>query len=553
MIPRIGSRGMSFKGAALYYLHDKDAMTAERVAWTRTENLGTDDPDIAIGWMISTAKDAPHLKRQAGIGRASVTTDKPVWTLSLSWHPEQRPDREHMEASMKAALATLGLEKHQALLIEHNDEAHPHVHAIVNLIHPETGMVAPLKFSKEKLSKWAESYEREHGRIYCEQRVENNEKRRAAELEKAGEYPRYKDPEIELKALITRLYHQADSGKAFAAALSEHGFSLAQGKRIVLLAPDGSMHSVSRQIEGVKAKDIRAKLADLELPDVEEARERQERESAGNRERRQGGPDERQAEPEASATTEAPAKGKEQGGPDERQAEPEASATTEAPAKGKEQAGPIIIDRDRQAQDWQDKLEQAAIAYAETEKRTAELERRQAGQERIAAAKINQAQARHHAELARHYSSNQKAREKLETTLEAQHGSRERRLRQDIAALQSALRNSGFGRRLWWTITGQLERCRQEIEGKRLSLQNIEWRKLEARDALDKELKQRGTVIRERQAAERNEIERQYPARHRGPDAFDKILEREMRAIEQRELDRERNPGRQRDGPELEL
>ena len=52
-----------------------------------------------------------------------------------------------------------------------------HVHIVVNTVHPETGMTAPLKFTKLELSKWAEAYEREHG-IHCEERIRNNEERR---------------------------------------------------------------------------------------------------------------------------------------------------------------------------------------------------------------------------------------------------------------------------------------------------------------------------------------------------------------------------------------
>jgi hypothetical protein len=53
MVPAITEGGRSFKGAALYYLHDKrkpgeaERLTSERVAWTHTLNLATDDPDRA--------------------------------------------------------------------------------------------------------------------------------------------------------------------------------------------------------------------------------------------------------------------------------------------------------------------------------------------------------------------------------------------------------------------------------------------------------------------------------------------------------------------------
>lgn len=39
MVPYITDRGHSFKGAGLYYLHDKGEQTNERVAWTHTVNL----------------------------------------------------------------------------------------------------------------------------------------------------------------------------------------------------------------------------------------------------------------------------------------------------------------------------------------------------------------------------------------------------------------------------------------------------------------------------------------------------------------------------------
>lgn len=43
MIPRVAKSGRSFKGAALYYLHDKGALTSDRVAFIETANLPTDN------------------------------------------------------------------------------------------------------------------------------------------------------------------------------------------------------------------------------------------------------------------------------------------------------------------------------------------------------------------------------------------------------------------------------------------------------------------------------------------------------------------------------
>ena len=61
-------RGTSFKGALLYYLHDKErATTAERVGFVELINLATDDPHGAWREMMATAEAADELKRRAGV------------------------------------------------------------------------------------------------------------------------------------------------------------------------------------------------------------------------------------------------------------------------------------------------------------------------------------------------------------------------------------------------------------------------------------------------------------------------------------------------------
>ena len=52
---------------------------------------------------------------------------------------------------------------------------------VANRVDPETGNAAKLGNSKLRLSRWAEGYEREQGRIRCEERVRNNERRRAGQ------------------------------------------------------------------------------------------------------------------------------------------------------------------------------------------------------------------------------------------------------------------------------------------------------------------------------------------------------------------------------------
>ena len=67
-------------------------------------------------------------------------------------------------------LKHMGWQEHQVLFVAHNDTKHPHVHLIINRVHPETGMTIDDTWSKTRAQKWALAYEREHGRIYCQAR-----------------------------------------------------------------------------------------------------------------------------------------------------------------------------------------------------------------------------------------------------------------------------------------------------------------------------------------------------------------------------------------------
>lgn len=180
MVPKVAGKGKSFKGAAAYYLHDKKASTAERVAFTQTLNLPTQDADLAWRIMARTAAGQSALKQAAGIPATGRKLRDSVYCYSLAWAPDEKPGQKEMIAAARETLKTLGLSDYQALLVAHNDEAHPHIHVIVNRVHPETGKAASTSNDFLKLSRWAEAYEKQQGKIRCEQRVENNARRRSA-------------------------------------------------------------------------------------------------------------------------------------------------------------------------------------------------------------------------------------------------------------------------------------------------------------------------------------------------------------------------------------
>lgn len=142
---------------------------------------------------------ADQLKEAAGIkkGKAAKNT---AYHFSLNFNPKDEPSEEMQRAAVTSALKAFGLEKYQALAVAHRDTGHAHVHVMVNLIDPETGLsaaskqpngqAAVLSNMQKKMSKWAGQFERDHGLVVTEGRLENANKRAQGEQVDATRKPR---------------------------------------------------------------------------------------------------------------------------------------------------------------------------------------------------------------------------------------------------------------------------------------------------------------------------------------------------------------------------
>lgn len=192
MIPNL-TKGAGIKGTALYVLHDErsegdkalgweltpEHQTAHRRGFTATRNLSTDDPNLAWRLMCQTAKQRDQLKAAAGVHKGGKPHKYECGHLSLSWEHQTRPDPAEMTKAAEQALKVLGWEKAQALIVEHRDHEHAHIHIVVNLIDPETGKVLPnTKNDHDRLQEWAHSYDESRGLRVCPNRAAKIEAKR---------------------------------------------------------------------------------------------------------------------------------------------------------------------------------------------------------------------------------------------------------------------------------------------------------------------------------------------------------------------------------------
>ncbi len=292
MVPHVAARGSSFKGAGLYYLHDKSAQTAHRVDWTLTRNVPTNDPEKALKWMAYTAMTAEQIKEAHGGSRVGrKAKGRPVYSYSLSWHKGDQPSREEMQKAVFETLERLELKDHEAVIVAHRDTDHPHVHVICNLVNPKTGRTHTARMDRITLSEWAQEHDKRFGREHCPERIRNNLERNTGKLrqeftrQKGQEHTqeetrkksfvKHRAKEDPRAAIIQDLYNRSDSGKALRAALKEQGYDLAQGHkgRVALVNEQGQVFSLARQLKGQRARDIKARLKDIDFKALPRANE----------------------------------------------------------------------------------------------------------------------------------------------------------------------------------------------------------------------------------------------------------------------------------------
>jgi hypothetical protein len=115
--------GKGFLGLARYLEHGEAGEHRDRVLWVESRNLPTEDPETAARLMAAHARE-------------SVRTQRPVYHFVIAFDPGDPVDRESMRRVADAVLRKLGLEEHQALIVAHNDTEHPHMHLVVNRVHP---------------------------------------------------------------------------------------------------------------------------------------------------------------------------------------------------------------------------------------------------------------------------------------------------------------------------------------------------------------------------------------------------------------------------------
>jgi len=117
----------SFKASSLYLAGQVKGLSPDRVEFVQGHNLYTTDPRAAAAVMDATAAQNHRCKT-------------PAYHFIITFDPKDaeagKVSKEVKRDLARKVIDDMGLSEHQALVYSHQDTDHPHLHFLVNRIHP---------------------------------------------------------------------------------------------------------------------------------------------------------------------------------------------------------------------------------------------------------------------------------------------------------------------------------------------------------------------------------------------------------------------------------
>ncbi len=204
---------------------------------------------------------------------------KPLYHANIDPDRNVRMPAMHWQRSIDALEEKLGLQDHARAVVMHVKHGREHIHVVWNRIDLETMRTVHDGHNYRKHELVARALEREFGHERVQgAHIERDGKprpERTAPKWAMQQGERLKIDPREVKAQVQELWEASDSGRSFAAALSDRGFAIAKGDRrdFIIIDQAAGVHSLGRCV-ATKAAEVRARMADIDreaLPTVDQA------------------------------------------------------------------------------------------------------------------------------------------------------------------------------------------------------------------------------------------------------------------------------------------
>jgi len=225
-------------------------MTPERVEWGFGVNLETVNPGSAAALMSAVASQNTRCKN-------------PAYHFMVSFDPadakQGKTEPKVMREIAEDIIKRMGLGEYQALVFAHKDTDNPHIHFLVNRIHPETGKALSRHEDGKRLLALCREIARERG-LNIPMELEGPERGRYPTdgeywlAKKEGRTParRFSDEHVKkCRPLLAPMFHEARSWDDLQQRLKETDLYLVpKGQGLIITDGDAYM----------KLSDLKAKI-----------------------------------------------------------------------------------------------------------------------------------------------------------------------------------------------------------------------------------------------------------------------------------------------------
>ena len=202
-----------------------------------------------------------------------------LYHLSINPDPKTGPlTRAQYDEFIARVETKLGLKDQPRAIVFHIKDDREHCHVAWSRIHPTELKAIPISHDRKTLQSIIRRFARDHDRP-----LPGNDTGKAppppVNLDEKHQEERTGYTKEERIALLTRLWEHTTDGPTFIKALAQKGYHLARGEKVpyAVVDPFGEIHSLPRQIQGIRTKDIRMRLKPLPvtgLPPATEVRQK---------------------------------------------------------------------------------------------------------------------------------------------------------------------------------------------------------------------------------------------------------------------------------------
>ena len=217
------------------------------------------------------ASDLPGAIEEWHAVSRATRCKKYLYSLSINPDPRQGAlTRRQYKDYIARVEKKLGLAGQPRAIVFHIKEGREHCHVVWSRIIPGQLKAVQISNDRKSLQTITRRFAKDHGLTLPEnmteaRKTEDGKPPARVTLHEKHQQERTGISKEQRAHEITQIWQQTDTGSAFVHGLEQAGYHLARGDSVPYAVIDryGEIHSLPRQIEGVRTKDVRARLKDF--------------------------------------------------------------------------------------------------------------------------------------------------------------------------------------------------------------------------------------------------------------------------------------------------